>query len=334
MNAKVAQIIDRARNGALITAEEIGELFSVPPLSEEAFLIQAAARQLNEEANGGVAEIHGQVGVNTSPCPCNCEFCSFAAKNGVFSEPRTEELDTILAKVKSLEQQGANAIYLMATADLPFSAYLKIVSEVRRHLAAEMPLIANIGDFGDQEALALKESGVAGIYHAVRLGEGEVTGLSVKRRLATMQAATRAGLKLGTCLEPVGPEHSLTELVEKTLITRDAHPVFSGSARRIPIPGTSLSRRGMVSEARMALLVAVVRVAVGAKVPGNCTHEPNVLGAVAGANLIWAEAGANPRDTRKDTEAGRGFDVVRCREIFREAETPALEGPSRMFGGC
>lgn len=95
---------------------------------------------------------------------------------------------------------------------------------------------------------------------------------------------------MGTCVEPVGPEHSIEGLVEKTIITRDASPCFSGAARRIPIPGTELAPHGMVSEARMAHFLAVVRLAVGCDTPDNCTHEPNVIGAAAGANPLWAES--------------------------------------------
>ena len=68
---------------------------------------------------------------------------------------------------------------------------------------------------------------------------------------------------LGTCLEPVGTEHTIRELVQKTIITREANPVYSGAARRIPLPGTAMASHGMVSEARMAHILAVVRLALG-----------------------------------------------------------------------
>ena len=103
--------------------------------------------------------------------------------------------------------------------------------------------------------------------------------------------------------------------------------------RRIPIPGTELARFGTVSELRMAQIVAITRLATPRSVIGNCTHEPGVLGAAAGANLLWAETGANPRDTRERTEEGRGFSVERCREILVEAEWGVVEQPSAFFGG-
>ena len=109
-------------------------------------------------------------------------------------------------------------------------------------------------------------------------------------------------------MEPIGPEHSVEEIAEKILIGREMNPCYSGVARRISIPGSALEKFGMISEYRMAYLVAVVRLAMGRELIGNCTHEPNLLGATAGANLFWAEAGANPRDTEPETSKGRGLD--------------------------
>ena len=218
----------------------------------------------------------------------------------------------------------------MATGVFPFGRFLEYGAAAREALAPDTLLIANVGDFDVDGAKALRDAGFGGVYHAVRLGEGEVTRIPVDRRLKTFVAAREAGLSLGTCLEPVGPEHTTAELVEKLIITRDADPIYSGSARRIAIAGTELAAHGMVSEARMAHILAVVRLALQLSIPGNCTHEPNGQGAAAGANLFWAERGANPRDTLEWTEEGRGRSVQQCREILREAEWEVLDGPSRF----
>ena len=47
--------------------------------------------------------------------------------------------------------------------------------------------------------------------------------------------------------------------------------------------------------------------------------EPNLLGLCAGANAIYAETGANPRDTVSDTAVGRGMDMNACRKMLYEA---------------
>ncbi len=154
----------------------------------------------------------------------------------------------------------------------------------------------------------------------------------MRTRLETFRNAREVGLSLGTCVEPVGNEHTVEELVEKTIITRDAKPVYIGSARRIPIPNTNMAEYGIVSEAKMAYILAVVRLALGYDIPGNCTHEPNVIGAAAGANLLWAEAGSNPRDTEKETEGKRGMTVKECMRVLEEAEWKVLQGPSKFYG--
>ena len=53
-------------------------------------------------------------------------------------------------------------------------------------------------------------------------------------------------------------------------------------------------------------------------------HEPNSLGLVSGANSVYAEAGANPRDTTENTSSGRGLDTIACKRIFMETGFDSL----------
>jgi len=326
------RIIEKSLQGEILSPDEIAFLFSIPLFSDGSAKIVAASRRKSEQACEGLAEVHAQVGLNIAPCPRNCAFCAFAEKNGVFAAPSELSAEMAVAAAKRFEEDGANAVYVMATADYPFSRYIEMSSEIRRNLRPDSVLVANVGDFDAKQARQLKDVGYSGIYHAVRFGEGRVTSIPVEQRLLTMRNAREAGLVIGTCVEPVGPEHSVEELVEKTIITREASPCFSGAARRIPIPGTTLAVHGMVGEARMAHILAVVRLAVGVDTPGNCTHEPNVIGAAAGANLLWAESGSNPRDTEEKTAGKRGVTVQDCVKVFQEAEWRVLQVPSRFFG--
>jgi biotin synthase len=327
------KIIMKSLQGDVISDEEIALLFEVPLFSEQSAKIISASRRKSEKAGGQIAEVHTQVGLNIAPCPKNCAFCAFAEKNKVFDKSSELSAEEAVANAKQFEEDGANAIYVMATADYPLAKFLEMSKEIRKSLKKETVLVANVGDFDLKQARQLRDVGYSGIYHAVRLGEGRVTSIPVENRLQTMKSAKEAGLILGTCVEPVGNEHTIEELVEKTIITREASPCFSGAARRIPIPGTDLARHGMVSEARMAHILSVVRLALGYETPGNCTHEPNVIGSFAGANLLWAESGSNPRDMEEKTERKRGMSVRDCREVFREAEWQVLEGPSKFFSG-
>lgn len=327
----VRDIIKKSLDGLILTQEEIAALFNTPLFSEESAMILAASRRKSETASNSLAEVHAQVGLNIAPCPKNCAFCAFAARNTVFKEKVEIPVDKAVQKARQFETDGANAVFVMTTADYSFEKFIDISRKIRKSLRQETILVANVGDFTKKQAKKLKDAGFSGIYHAVRLGEGRDTTISVKTRLETFRNAKEVGLLLGTCVEPVGNEHTIEELVEKTIITRDAKPVFSGSARRIPIPNTKMAEYGIVSEAKMAHILAVVRLALGYDILGNCTHEPNVIGAAAGANLLWAEAGSNPRDTEKDTEGKRGMTVKDCIRVLEEAEWKVLEGPSKFF---
>lgn len=328
----VKEIINKSLDGRELTKEEIAKLFRVPLFSDESAMVIAASRRKSEKACSGLAEVHAQVGLNVAPCPKNCAFCAFAARNKVFREKVEISVDEAVQKAKQFENDGANAVFVMSTADYPFEKFLDVSRELRKSLRPETIIVANVGDFTTEQARKLKDTGFAGIYHAVRLGEGRDTAIPVGTRLETFRNAKEAGLSLGTCVEPVGNEHSIEELVEKTVITRDAKPVYTGAARRIPIPDTILAEHGIVSEAKMAHILAVVRLALGYDIPGNCTHEPNVIGAAAGANVLWAEAGSNPRDTDKETEGKRGMTVKDCIRVLEEAEWKVLKGPSKFYG--
>lgn len=327
----VRDIIEKSLSGEEISAQEIKRLFEVQLFTEDSAFIQVASYQKSQRACRGLTEVHAQVGINISPCPRDCLFCAFAIANKVFNEPLELTVAQALDKLRQFEQDGANAVFLMSTGNYPFSRFFEMSQEIRKGLKEQTVMVANVGDFSLAEAKKLKACGYTGIYHAVRLGEGRDTKIKTEKRLETFRNAKEAGLLLGTCLEPVGSEHSIDELVEKTIITRDAKPVFSGAARRIPIPNTKLGYYPIVSEARMAHILAVVRLALGYDVPGNCTHEPNVIGCAAGANLLWAEVGSNPRDTQQETQQARGMNVGQCRAILKEAEWKVLDGPSVFY---
>ncbi len=329
----IQDIIRKSLDGTSLTGEEIASLFGVPLFSEEAATIIAASRKKSEIASRGLAEVHAQVGLNIAPCPKNCAFCAFAARNKVFESKVEISVEEAVQKARQFEADGANAVFVMSTADYPFGKFLDISREISKSLRPETVLVANVGDFSVEQARELRDTGFSGIYHAVRLGEGRDTTIQVETRLETFRNAREAGLLLGTCVEPVGNEHTVEELVEKTIITRDAGPVYSGAARRIPILNTRMAEYGIVSEAKMAHILAVVRLALGYDIPGNCTHEPNVIGAAAGANLLWAEAGSNPRDTEAETEGKRGMTVKECIRVLEEAEWKVLQGPSKFYSG-
>ena len=325
------ELIKKIRSSERLSKNELVYLLDFPPDAVETYRVMAEARKISKALSGGKAEIHAQFAVNLAPCDCNCLFCSFARANGVFHHSSELTVEQVVCHALQFEKEGANAVYMMSTARFSFERYLEIAGEVRKKLKPETLLIANVGDQSEDEAIRLKDAGFTGVYHALRLREGKDTGLSPEKRKKSIRNFKEAGLAVGTCVEPVGPEHTNEELSEMIEFTASIQPAFSGAARRIPIPGTIMAQRGAISEMRMAQIVAVTRLGIPQTVIGNCTHEPCTLGAAAGANLFWAEAGANPRDVTEKTEKGRGETVARCKSIFRESGWDTRNGPSIFF---
>ena len=301
VNQEVKDVVKKVFDGDLLSANDICTLLKVEPHSVDAGFVMGSADEINRKSARGKAEVHAQIGLNLSPCPNNCSFCAFAAKNRVFNEKNELSLEVVTEMAIRAETEGANAVFLMGTGDYPFENFIEISKEVRAKLRSETVMIANIGDFGNKAAQQLKDAGYKGIYHAVRMGEGIDTQISPETRLQTVNHAKEAGLLVGTCVEPVGPEHSIEEITEKIIIGRDMRPCYSGAMRRIMIPNSEMAKYGMISEYRVAYLVSVVRLSMGTKLNGNCTHEPNLLGPTTGANLFWAEVGTNPSDTEVET---------------------------------
>jgi len=328
---EINDILQKSLNAEPFDKDELIEMLSLPPDSTESYLLMAESNRISKELTENKAEVHAQFSLNLAPCPSNCSFCSFAIKNGVFKQETEISPEEAVSFAKQFEQDGANAIFVMTTANYPFSKFIEVSQEIKKNLRDETVLIANVGDQSLENAKKIKQAGHTGVYHALRLREGIDSSLSPENRKKSIRNFQEAGLKVGTCVEPVGPEHTNEEIAELILFTGSFNPSFSGAARRIAIPGTEMASIGMISELRMSQIVAVTRIGIPRTVLGNCTHEPCTLGGIAGANLFWAEVGANPRDIKERTEEGRGETVESCRNIFRECGWNILELSSRYY---
>lgn len=328
----IHDILKQSQNAEPFNQEQLETMLALPPDSPGSYALMNEAKRISKEVTGDKLEVHAQFALNLAPCPKNCKYCSFAVVNKVFENPIELSLEEAIDSALLLEEQGAAAVYMMATANYPFERILEMGSEVRAKLKQETVMVANIGDQDLPAAQKLVDAGFNGVYHALRLREGTDTAIKPELRHKSFAAFKEAGLSIGTCVEPVGPEHTNAEIAERILFTGSLDPAYSGAARRISIPGTEMAiKYGMISELRMAQIVAITRIGLPRTVLGNCTHEPCSIGAAAGASLFWAEIGANPRDIKEKTEEGRGFTVDKCREIFWEADCGVLEGPSVYY---
>jgi biotin synthase len=312
----VKEILKKAETLELLSKDEIIDLIKVENHSQECYEMMHLANKMSREMFSGKGENHFHMGLNAGPCPYNCDFCSLTRQSGLFREEVIFSDEQLLLWVKEAEDGGVDGINIMTTGTYRFEDLLRVGKMLSEE--SSVPLIANTRDLDHSEGEMLLEAGFIGVYHAVRLGEGVVTPFKVEKRINTLRVLNDVGLKWMNCVEPVGPEHTPEELADLMLLAREYGAVYSGVMRRINFPGSPMEKYGMISEIDMARLTAVSRLVMGEIPSAHCTHEPNTLALVAGANLVFPEVGSSPRDTEADSARGRGSGINKCRKIFRE----------------
>ena len=331
INQRIEHILDKALDRQELSREEALELMKIDERSPEIYALISTGKILSREQFGDVGEVHAQVGINNWPCPKNCKYCFFGEKWGLIKEPTELSPEQVVSRAREFEISGANNIYLMITANYPFERYIEIAKEVRKALSPEMPLSANIGDFGPKEARELEDAGFNGVYHIFRPREGIDTSIDPETRKRTFEAIRDSEFALSSCIEPIGPEHAPEELVTEMFRGKEYKPSVFAVMNRVPVPGTPLAEKGTISALALAKVAAVTMIVLGNTIKCFGLHEPRSIALAAGANAIGAESGSNPRDTAEDTVKGIGLSVEACRGILKSAGYTPLEGFSKAF---
>lgn len=317
----VNDIIAKAWAKEEISRKECVAMLALPDASAEAFAVRAAATGIIRARNNNAGYIFGQIGLVCSPCEGNCSFCSFAKDYTSFG---TMELDknTIIEKTKEFTYNGdLYGLYLMAMHKYDLNHFLDCVNTVKENINGKTKIFSNVGDTSYENFLKMKEAGISGVYHCWRLGEGTDTKLSPEQRKQTMYNAKKAGLEVLDALEPIAPEHTPEELADHIFFSKELGSLQCGAMKRIAVPGTPFEGTAEISNFTLSKIVAVQVLTFASmdRMPIMAIHEPHILGYTAGANMVCAESGVNPRDTAADTKENRGWDVVRCRELLKEA---------------
>ena len=326
---KAISILEKAENEIQLTREDCIYLLEFDEYSIESSIMRGVASQLTRKRNDNSAIIIGQIGVETSKCPGNCKFCSFGASHTNFERNKisTEELK---AKINDFtKEDDLYGLYLMAMHDYDLDFFLETAKATRELLPNSSQLWANVGDSPLENFQEMKKVGIKGIYHVCRIGEGTYTDLKPENRIQTIKNAIDAGLEVYSCCEPIGPEHTLEEIVDNIFIPIELNCLQHAAMRRVAVPGSPLAKYGQITELRLAQIVAVVALAYLSNPNTRFigVHEPNKIGYTSGANIITAESGANPRDTKEDTAKNRGFHMSDCRKmLYDSGYTKILKG--------
>lgn len=296
---------------------EIIELLRLDTQSNSFYELLAASNALSRRKFGHNGYVFTQIGINAEPCSVNCKFCSMGASHFSMDSRWEKSPEEICEMLTALQQEYFDDFFLMTTADYPQEKIIRTGKTVRPLLRSDQKLVANIGDFGIETARKLKEAGFTGAYHINRLGEGIDTEATPEERQETLQAIKEAGLELYYCIEPIGPEHTYEELAEEILRARELQVDVMAAMRRVAVKGTPLYERGQITPAELTKIVAVTNLTVKPSRAMN-VHEPMQVAMLAGVNQLYAEIGANPRDTASHTEKSRGFSPAVAWDMLKD----------------
>ena len=320
ITTQLDKILEKAWSGIPLDRQDCRYLLSIDEKSFESGILRTAAASINRSKNDNSAIILGQIGVDVKPCPGGCKFCTFGEDHTQFKEIHISDEELEEKMTSFCKYDDLYGLYLMTMHDYDLDRYLEIISKAKSLAPKTTQIWANVGDSSLDTLKEISKAGVTGIYHVCRIGEGIDTKLDPNDRIRTMKNALDAGLELYTCCEPIGPEHTVEQLVDNIFIGIEMGITQHAAMRRVAVPGAPLAKYGQISELRLAHIVAVISLC-SVTVPTMAymgVHEPNQLSYAAGANIITAESGANPRDSQADTSKNRGMDMARCRKMLFE----------------
>ncbi|OQC12923.1 MAG: biotin synthase [Lentisphaerae bacterium ADurb.Bin082] len=321
VDINLIRILDRVQEGHALSKADAIALLNFAPTSVEAGVMRGVADALARQRFGNEAIIFGQVGVEIAACPAKCKFCSFGEGHTQFKPSKMTPEEIMDAADRFTSSGDLYAFLLMTMHTFDFDALLDIVQRVRTRVPKRQQIVVNIGDIDRAQTEALRQVGVNGAYHVCRLREGTDTTLAPEDRKRTIRAIKEAGLDWYNCCEPIGPEHTAQELVDQIFLGMEYGCFQHAAMRRVWMPSSPLANYGQITELRLAQVTAVVALA-SLGCPDTMSvgvHEPNLIGLTSGANVVYAETGANPRDTEEETSTHRGRDIRACKTMLYEA---------------
>lgn len=316
MSRLIEECEKKCLSGQVLTREEIIALLEIPVGSPEDDELRAAARRVAAERTGNRGYIWCAVGMDYAPCPMNCKFCSFGEAWGLIDTARHVTEEEITEHVRRYVEAGAAYIVLRTTEFYSLDQLLLQVPRIRKEVPGEYAIILNTGELDIVTASRVAAAEVYGVYHALRLREGEDTPFSRAERIGTMNSVSQAQLTLISLVEPIGPEHRADEIADCFLNAVACGVTICGAMARFPVHGTPLGDTERISDAQLAHVIAALRLSGGDGVRDICVHPASAEAVSSGANVVVVESGAVPRDAKFSENDWAGTGMQRARTLL------------------
>ena len=316
---KIEKAKEKVLNGTVLSEREIIELLSIKIGSKEDKELRKAAREVAKIKTKNIAYIWSAIGADYATCPMNCKFCSFGEEWNIIKKPIRYSTKEIIEKARYFIANGARFIVLRTTEFYSIPKLLNIVKKIKKEIPGEYEIILNTGELDMTISNLIYESGVNGIYHACRIRESIDTPFEIDVRRNTMNNIKRSKLDLISLVEPIAEEHTNEEIAKNFLNIVDCEATISGAMARIPVKGTPLGNSKIISESRLAQIIAVLRLSGGNVVKDICVHPVSLEALNSGANVMVVETGAIPRDEKIEEGNWNNIDMKKAHQLFRKA---------------
>lgn len=301
MDERFQSIVEAGCSRKRMNPEDCEYLLSFDEISPETVaLIEAADSFVRKQCNNK-GEIAAQIGIIVGPCYADCAFCSFAAST-TDVEDYTMGPEELTRYLREISSSGiVSKVSLMTIHNIDFGELLGSVRLARSVLPESIEIAVNTGDLEYDEAEDLFEAGARSAYHAFRLGESIDNWLEPRGRIDTMKNLKKAGFKVATGVEPIGPEHTSHEIAEHFFRMFDLGCDCCSASRRECVPGTRLFDAGEISERRLLQIRSALLIC---STWCDRTEFGFYGGFYGGFNRIYAEYGGSPKDLEEMSEKG------------------------------
>ena len=332
MDDRFRDILERGYRREENSQEDSEYLLTFDENSPEADeLISVTDRFVRERcANKGY--IAAQIGVIVGPCYADCAFCNFASSTTDVEQysMKSDELSRYLRHI--VENGMVSTVSLMTIHNFDFEEFLECVETARKILPEDIEISTNTGDLDLQEAVRLRKAGVSSAYHAIRLGESIDNWLEPRGRLDTIKNLKKAGIRVATGVEPIGPEHSVHEICGNYFRAMEFGADRCSASARESVPGTRLEKAGVISPKRLLQIRSALLIC---STWCDNTEFGFYGGFYGGFNRIFAEYAGSPKDIEELSEKGlqRTVDWAKNRlesDGYRLSRLP----PSRPLRTC
>jgi len=315
---KIKEAEKIALRGEKLNQNQIIELLEISPSSIEMQELGESARRISTIASQNKGKVWTAIGLDNHPCKMNCKFCAFGEKWQTSSDFNTWSEEEIMNSASKYIDDGATWVTLRTTEHFNINDLIDIGTKIKNKYKGSYKLVANTSEVNAQNSMRLKEAGYEVVYHAIRLREGIDTPFDIKERERTLTSINHSSLDLAFLVEPIGIEHSNSEIAELLLKSMTFNTQVSGAMARVPVPGTPLYDLGALPEMRLAQIIAVTRLCAGIDVPDICVHPPSKQALNWGANVVVVENGSIPRDCASSKNEWQGFDILTANNWFKE----------------